>query len=206
MVHAAAFTVISTGGTRGVVLTVVSTSASTASAGSCCLPEMTASKPAHPPGWDPSMAKPVAAAPMSKTAKKNEARKKKRDAEAATALTSGEDGPDIVGDVPAAGDDSSAAALASLRLAADGAAAAGPTTQAPPAPATGTTGDAEDGTGDGAASSAAKRAKALKKKLKAIEALQADIDAGKVAAPSPEQLEKLARREEVVAELAQLEG
>ena len=39
-----------------------------------------------------------------------------------------------------------------------------------------------------------------------VEALQADIDAGKVAAPSPEQLEKLARREEVVAELAQLEG
>ena len=83
---------------------------------------MTASKPAHPPGWDPSMAKPVAAAPMSKTAKKNEARKKKRDAEAAAAaLTSGEDGPDVVGDVPAAGDDSSsAAALASLSLAAEG--------------------------------------------------------------------------------------
>ena len=52
----------------------------------------------------------------------------------------------------------------------------------------------------------AKRVKALKKKLKAIDQLQAEVDAGKVAAPSKDQLEKLARRAELAAELAELES
>ncbi len=49
-----------------------------------------------------------------------------------------------------------------------------------------------------------KRAKTLRKKLRQIDDLQAKIDSKEIEAPSHDQLEKLSRRAEIVAELDKL--
>ena len=152
-----------------------------------------ASAPAHAPGAAPPpgaapapAAKAAPAAPASKAQRKNENRMKRR----AEARESGDAARDGAADGVA---DEAAAGVAALSVGADKPAAAG-----------------ADG-GDAATEETpeqilAKRVKALKKKLKAIDQLQAEVDAGKVAAPSKDQLEKLARRAELAAELAELES
>ncbi|KAK6471070.1 partner of Y14 and mago-like [Huso huso] len=52
----------------------------------------------------------------------------------------------------------------------------------------------------------AKKIKNLKKKLRQVEDLQQKLDSGEVTEPTPEQLEKLARRKALEAEIAELES
>ncbi|MBN3279624.1 PYM1A protein, partial [Polyodon spathula] len=52
----------------------------------------------------------------------------------------------------------------------------------------------------------AKKIKNLKKKLRQVEELQQKLDSGEVKEPTPEQLEKLARRKALEAEIAELES
>ncbi|KAK1151350.1 partner of Y14 and mago [Acipenser oxyrinchus oxyrinchus] len=52
----------------------------------------------------------------------------------------------------------------------------------------------------------AKKVKNLKKKLRQVEDLQQKLDSGEVTEPTPEQLEKLARRKALEAEIAELES
>ncbi|KAM8794111.1 partner of Y14 and mago [Eudromia elegans] len=64
------------------------------------------------------------------------------------------------------------------------------------------------GEGDGdttAAAEKSRRIKSLRKKLRQVEELQQRLDAGAVPQPTPEQLEKLARRSALQEELQELE-
>ena len=59
--------------------------------------------------------------------------------------------------------------------------------------------------GQPVATDPAKKLRNLKKKLRDIEALEAKLDSGEITSPEPEQLEKVARKNEVMMEIAALE-
>jgi partner of Y14 and mago protein len=59
--------------------------------------------------------------------------------------------------------------------------------------------------GQPVATDPAKKLRNLKKKLRDIETLEAKLDSGEITSPEPEQLEKVARKNEVMTEIAALE-
>jgi len=74
---------------------------------------------------------------------------------------------------------------------------AAPSLSAVPPPASSSSTDASD---------PRKKLRNLKKKLSDIESLQARLDSGDLKNPEPEQIEKLNRRDQVEAEILELEA